>query len=99
VRGKAVCHRASRTSRPDQQTFALVAQVRQCRAIDPLRAQHVDVVLLDELIRGEGFGRAKHHVPGIMDDDIEAAGVLQDMRNARLGRAVRLDIQFDGAEV
>jgi hypothetical protein len=47
--------------------------VRQRGAIDPLRTQYVDVVLLDELIRGESFGRAEHHVSGIVDDDIKAA--------------------------
>ena len=51
------------------------------------------------LIRGEGFGRAEHHVAGIVDDDIEAAGVIQDVRDAGLGRAVGLDIQFDSAQV
>jgi hypothetical protein len=38
-------------------------------------------------------------VAGIVDDDIEAAHVIQDVRDAGLGRAVGLDIQFDGAQV
>jgi hypothetical protein len=38
-------------------------------------------------------------MPGIVDDDVEAAGVLEDVGVAGLGRCVGLDVEFDGAQV
>ena len=48
-RRAAACRRRAD---PNQQALAPGTQMRQRRAVDALRAQHVDVVLLDELIRG-----------------------------------------------
>ena len=79
--------------------LAATAHMRKRRAIDPLRTQNVDVVLLNELLRGEGLGGAEHHVSGVVYDDIEATGVLQDLGNACFGRTVGLNIQLDGAQV
>jgi hypothetical protein len=50
--------------------------VRQGGAVDALRAEHVDVVLPDELVRREGLRRAEHHVPGVVDDGVQAPGLL-----------------------
>ena len=61
-----------RARHPDQQALAPLAHVRQGGAVDPLRAEHVDVVLLGELLGREGLGRAEHHVAGVVDDDVDA---------------------------
>ncbi len=37
-------------------------------AIDAVGAEHVDVILLGELLGRECLGRAEHHVSGIVDD-------------------------------
>jgi len=84
---------------PHQQPLPATAHMRKRRAIDPLRAQNVDVVLLDELFRGEGLGGSEHHVSGVVDDDIEATDLLQDLGDACFRRTVGLDIQLDGAQV
>jgi hypothetical protein len=72
----------------------LAAQVGQRGTVDPLGAHHVDVILLDQLFRREGFGRAEHHVAGIVDDDIETAGLGDDAGDTGLGGSVELHVQF-----
>jgi hypothetical protein len=77
----------------------LAAQMRQRRPIDPLGAENVDVILLDQLFEREGFGRAEHHVAGIMDDHIEAPGVGDDAGDTGINRGVGLHVQLDGAQI
>ncbi len=62
--------------------MALTAQMGQRGTVDPLRAEDVDVVLLTELFRREGFRRAEHHVAGVVDDNVETAGVGDDAGDA-----------------
>jgi len=73
--------------------------VRQGSAVDALGAQHVDIVLLGQLVRREGLRRAVNHVAGVVDDDVEAPGVRQHMAHRRFGRGVRQHVQFDRAKV
>ncbi len=40
-------------------------------------AEHVDIVLLGELLRRERFRRAEHHVTGVMNQHVNAARSLR----------------------
>ena len=62
----------------------MLAQLRERGAIDPLGAQHVDVVELRELLGGEGLGGTKGHMARIMDDDIEMTLLRNDLANCRI---------------
>ena len=73
--------------------------MRQHGAIDPLRPQHIDVVLLGELLRGERLGRAEHHMAGIVDEDIDAAALGDDLLDGSVGRSLGLDVELDRADV
>ncbi len=77
----------------------MLAQVRQGGAIDPLGAEHVDVIELGELLRREGLGGAEHHVAGIMHDDVDAAVRGEDRGNAGVDRLLRADVELDGAKI
>jgi hypothetical protein len=69
--------------------------VRQCGPVDPLSAQDVDIILLDELLWREGFRWAEHHMTGVVNDDIEVAGVGNDTSYAGIGRRVRQYIELN----
>ncbi len=58
--------------------------MRQRRAVDPLRADDVDVVEGGELLRREGLRRTPDHVAGIVDDDVQTAGFVDDAPDGRL---------------
>ena len=73
--------------------------MRQRRPVDPLGAQNVDVILLHELIRGEGFGRAEHHMPGVVDDDVQTVRIGEDRGDAGLRGSVGLNVELDGAKI
>jgi hypothetical protein len=73
--------------------------LRQRRTIDALGAQDVDVIELGELFRRECLRRAEHHVTGIVHDDIEAALLGDDLRDRRVGRWLRADIELDCAQI
>ena len=45
------------------------------------------------------IGWAEHHVAGIVDDDVDTAGVADDMGDTGIGRGGGLHIQFDGAQI
>jgi hypothetical protein len=81
-------HTATRAARrdPDDETATLFAQLRQRGPVDALDAEHVDVVELGELLGRERFGRAERHVAGIVDHDIDAARIGDDLRDADLNR-------------
>lgn len=54
-------------------------------AIDALRAEHVSVVDLSELLVDEGFGCTEDHVSRVVDDDIETTVFLDDGLDGRVG--------------
>ncbi|MDB5620406.1 MAG: hypothetical protein JWQ24_4644 [Tardiphaga sp.] len=92
---------AARRARPDpdQQAFALLAQVGKRRPVDPLGAEYVDVILLNELVGHERLGGAENHVSRIMDDDIESSTVRDDLRDTGFGRRIGLNVQFDRTQI
>ena len=73
--------------------------MRQHGAIDPLRPQNIDVVLLGELLRGESLGRAEHHVTGIVNEYIDAGALGDDLFDGGVGRSLGLDVELDRADV
>ena len=81
------------------QATPLPAQLRQRGAVDPLRAQHVDVVELGKLFRSERLGRAERHVAGVMNDHVQPAALGNDLRDACLARCLGRDIQLDRAQI
>jgi hypothetical protein len=74
---------------PDQEPPALFAEVRQRRAIDPLCAKHIDIVKFGKLLRRERLSWAKRHMPGVVNDNIETAVVLDDLRDGSFSRIFR----------
>ena len=77
----------------------LRAQVRQRGAVEALRAEHVDVVELGQLLRGERLGRTGDHVARVVHDYVEAALLGEDGGDGRVGRLLRRDVELDGAQV
>ena len=73
--------------------------MRQHRTVDALRAEHVDVILLGELLWCEGFRRAKHHVAGVMDHHVDPAAFRDDLLGGGVGRLFRLHVEFDRAQI
>jgi hypothetical protein len=71
----------------------------QRRSIDPLSAEHIDVEELGELLGRECFRRTERHVSGIVDYDVEATRICDDLGNARLHRFSGRDIEFDGSQI
>ena len=59
--------------------------MRKRGAVYPLGAEDINVVLLHELIWREGFGRAEHHMAGIVDECVEATCLRQHSGDAGLG--------------
>ena len=45
------------------------------------------------------FGRAEHHVPGIVDDHVDAAALGDDLLDRGVGRWLRLHVELDGAQI
>jgi hypothetical protein len=78
---------------------ALRAQVRQHRAVEPLGREDVDVVDGRELLDRERLGRPEHHVPRVVDDDVDPAGRGEDRGDGGVDRVLRGDVQLDRAEV
>src|ERR1700722_2396036 len=72
-------------SDPEDQSFLLVAQLWERSAVNPLRAEHICVIDLQELFGSEGLCRTKDHVPRVMDDDVETAVILDDSFNRLVG--------------
>jgi len=77
----------------------LLTQLRQGSAVDALGRKHIDVEQLRKLLRRERFRRTERHVAGIVDHDVEASVVGDDLRDAGFGGFVRGDVEFDGPEV
>lgn len=68
-RGCSTTHAA--TSDPYHEPTSLLAENWQDCPIDALRAEHIHVVQLSELLRSECFSRSKDHVTRVVDDDVE----------------------------
>jgi hypothetical protein len=85
VRGMVACPACAGASDPKNQTLSLLAQLGQSTPVDALSTEHVGVVHLNELFRCERFRRAKDHVPGVVDDDIETTVFLNDGFNSLVG--------------
>lgn len=73
--------------------------MRQYGPVDALRSQHVNVILLGELLWREGFGRAEHHVASIVYHHIKLPGVGYYRFNGSINRYVALNIKFQRPEV
>jgi len=63
----------------------LSTQLWQGGTVEALRAEHIGVKDLDQLLRSEGFRRTKDHVPHVVDDDIQAAVFLNHSFNSPVG--------------
>jgi len=68
-------------------------------AVHPLRAEHVRVVDVGELLRGERLRGAEDHVAGVVHDHVEACTLADDLRDRGVGRLLRADVEFDGPQV
>ncbi len=73
--------------------------MRQGRPVQALRGQHVGVVQLDQLVDRERLQRAEHHVPGVVDDDIDATLIGDDLRDGVVDRILLRDVQLDGTDL
>lgn len=71
----------------------------QHRPVHPLGAQDIDVVELRELFGREGFGRAEDHVPGVMDQHIDATTLPDDLADRSVNQILRKHVQFDGPQI
>jgi branched-chain amino acid transport system ATP-binding protein len=73
--------------------------MRQDGPVDALCAEHVDVVLLRELLRSERFGGTEHHVTSVVDQHIDLAAIGHDLPDRRVDRRLGLDIELDCTKV
>lgn len=48
---------------------------------------------------GIDFGGAEHHVPGIVDDDVDAPGLSDKPPDGRLHGGLGLHVQFERTQV
>src|SRR5712671_1686583 len=84
---------------PDEQALFRRAHVRQDGPVDALRAEHVDVVLLRELLGQERLGRAEHHVTRIVDQHVDLAALGHDLLDRHIDRRLGLNVELDRAQV
>ena len=80
--------RCTTARHPNHETFPLPTQLRQSCTVHALGAQRIDVIQLRELLRCEGFGRAKDHVARVVDHNIQSMAYTVCPAWAR-ARAVR----------
>ena len=73
-------------------------QVGQGRPVDALGGQHVDVVDLGDLLHRERLGRAEDHVPGVVDDDVQAPGIADGLLDRGVDRGLAGDVHLDRAQ-
>ncbi len=73
--------------------------MRQRRPADALRAEHVDIIELGELIGRESLARSPDHASRIVDEDVEPTVLGQDFFDRRRCRGVGLHIELKGAQV
>lgn len=63
---------------PDEQTFARYALVGKHDASETVGPDAVDIILQLELLRRESLARYKAHVPCVVNQDVDFAGLVQD---------------------
>lgn len=97
IRGSAALDAAA--GHPEHEPPAPAAHAGQRGAVDALGGEHVDVVELRELFRGEGLGGAGGHVAGVVDEHVDPAGLGLDLRYSRVDGVLRVHVEFDGAQV
>ena len=64
---------------PNNKSLALFAQNREGRTVDALCTEHVDVVKLGELFRGESFCRSIYHVACVVNRHIEPSILIENL--------------------
>lgn len=68
---------------PDEEAaLACSAHVGQDDAVETVGADAVGVVFGQELLRGEGLAGSEAHVAGVVDEDVDSVGFLQDFGDA-----------------
>ena len=64
------------------------AHMGQRGAVEPLGSQHVGVVDVPDLFGHEGLGRSGHHVPGVVEEHVDAALLGDDGADCLVDRAL-----------
>jgi hypothetical protein len=82
-----------------EQTVPLLTHLRQDRTIHPLRAEHIDVVELCQLLGRERLGRAEHHVPRIVHDHVDATMVGDDPGDRAVDRVLGQHVKLDASQI
>jgi hypothetical protein len=67
--------------------------------LDALGRGHVDIEQFGELLRRESFRRAKGHVAGVVDNDVDAAFLFDDLGNPGRNRCIGGDVELDRLEI
>ena len=63
----------------------MLTQLWERSAVNPLRAEHIGIIDLQELFGSKGLRRAKDHMSRVVDDDVETDGFLYDGFNCLVG--------------
>ena len=79
ARGGAAFPACAAVAYPGYQALSLPPQNGQCRAIYPLRAQHVDIIKFSKRVRCEIFGGAENHVPSVVNHNIQPPVLLHNL--------------------
>lgn len=75
------------------------SHVRQDHAVDALRAQHVHVIQLCQLLRLKRLGRAEHHLPRVVNHHVDPPVGLEDPFNRGIHRSLRLHVHFHSPQL
>ncbi len=79
--------------------LALLAQLRQGGAIDPLRAQDVGIVKLGQLLRREGLRWSVGRMVGTMHHHIELVVSGNNLGDCRIHGFLRGDVELDRMQI
>lgn len=88
----------ARGAHPDDVTTPRLAHQRKHRLIEPVGAHGVDVVVLMELLRREGFGRAHAHVARVVHHTVELPGLRQDLLDGGVDGLLVRDVEDNIAD-
>jgi hypothetical protein len=77
----------------------LLADVRQCRAVDALGAEDIDVEQPGEFLRRERLAVAGVQVASVVHDDVQPPGLAGHGGDCGIGGVLRLDVELDGPKV
>src|SRR5262249_14439623 len=86
-------------SDPDDQPPSLPAENGKRGPVYALRAHNVDVIKFGDLLRCKGFRWSKNHVPGVVNNDIETARLIENLPDRPVGGFLRAHVQFDCTKV